>query len=231
MPKRALIERRPWLAGSIVSAAAWGILQGGETPGVYLLALHGGALALLAAYAILRHRGRDTQLLAAMLGLQAISVILFDLASPWAMTFLFFSYMVGLSLFLTHRLLSPDISHRIGAAALTLGTPALCFFIAWRAGIAIPVFYGLALGGMAAAAWISTFPQGRVGVGGVLLVAGNTIGLSALVDAGGRGELADWRAVLSWALFYLGNLALATGVTGELRNRSEFAAADFEFED
>jgi len=231
MPKRALIERRPWLAASLLSALAWGWLQGGETPGAYLMVLHGGALALLAAYAVLRHRGRDTQLLAAMMGLQAVSVILFDLASPWAMTLLFFAYTVGLSLFLTHRLLSPDVSHRVGAAALTLGTPALCFFIAWRAGIAIPVFYGLALGGMAATAWISTFPQGRVGVGAVLLVAGNAIGLSALVDAGGSGELADWRAVLSWTLFYLGNLALATGVTGELRSRSQFDASEYDFED
>ena len=195
------------------------------------MALHGGALALLAAYALLRHRGRDTQLLATMLALQAISVVLFDLASAWAMTVLFFAYMVGLSLFLTHRLLAPEATHRVGAAALALGTPALCYFIAWQAGIAIPVFYGLALGGMAGAAWISTFPQGRVGVGGVLLVAGNAIGLSALVDAGGRGELADWRALLSWALFYLGNLALATGVTGELRNRSEFAAGAFDLGD
>jgi len=153
MPKRALIERRPWLAASLLSALAWGWLQGGETPGAYLMVLHGGALALLAAYAVLRHRGRDTQLLAAMMGLQAVSVILFDLASPWAMTLLFFAYTIGLSLFLTHRLLSPDVSHRVGAAALTLGTPALCFFIAWRAGIAIPVFYGLAATPSASLRW------------------------------------------------------------------------------
>lgn len=188
MPKRALIERRPWLLGSVVLAVAWAVLQGTRTPELYLFVLHAGALVLLAVYAALRHRGRDTQLLAAMLGLEALGMVLFDFFSPWVLDVMLLAYLAGLVLFLSHRLTAPDITHRIGAGILILATPLVCFLIARGT-----AFYGLALGGMAAGAWVSNFPQWRVGMGAVLIVAGNVLWLAAIVAIGGNNEVAVWR--------------------------------------
>ena len=70
------------------------------------------------------------------------------------------------------------------------------------------------LGGMAAAAWISTFPRSRVGAGAALIVAGVVLEIAA---SSGSAVL----TLAAWPLFYLGNLVMATGVTGELRMRQD----------
>lgn len=222
MPKRALIERRPWLFASILAAVAWLVLQGGPTPGVYLLILNAVPLLLLAVYAALRHRGRDTRMLAGMLVLEGLGSAMLDLAPLWALDVLVFAFLIGLGMFLSHRRLMPDAGRRVGAGALTLLTPALCYFAASRAGVPSPLFYGLALGGMAASAWVSTFPQGRVGLGAVLIVVAQVIGLVQM----GAQDPAPVALLVDWALFYLGNLILATGVTGELRLREDVARLD-----
>jgi hypothetical protein len=220
MPKRALIERRPWLLASMACAVAWVVLRGGTTPGAYLLVLKAVPLLLLAVYAVLRHRGNDTRSLAGMLALEGLGSALLDYAPLIALNVLLVGYLVGLGLFLLHRRAVMDGGRRASALALTLGTPLLCFFAADRAGVGVPLFLGLALGGMAAAAWISTFPRSRVGLGAALIVAGNVLGIAAMgVIDGGSALVA---ALAAWPLFYIGNLVLATGVTGELRMRDEF---------
>lgn len=213
MPRRALIERRPWLLASLALAAIALWLDDPRMPGVYLMALRAAPIWLLAVYALLRHRGRDTRMLAGMLALEGAGSALALLFPLLALNVLLFANLIGLALFLAHRRLEPDAPHRVGAGALVLLVPAICYYATTRAGIGAPLFFGLSLGGMAAAAWVSTFPQGRVGAGAVLIVFGSVLGLADSVGTAG---------VLGWALFYLGNLVLATGVTGELRLREEF---------
>lgn len=216
MPKRALIERRPWLLASIAAALAWAGLHDSALPGLYLLILKAAPLLLLAVYAALRHRGNDTRSLAGMLALQGIGSALIDYSPLLALNALMIAYLIGLTLFLSHRRIVMDGGRKASALALTLGTPALCFFAAERAGVGFPLFFGLALGGMAASAWISTFPQTRVGLGAALIVLGNVLGISAL------GGIETVLTSAAWPLFYIGNLVLASGVTGELRMRGDF---------
>lgn len=214
MHKLALIERRPWLLASMALALAFVWLEDTRVPGLYLLALKAAPLLLLAVYAVLRHRGGDTRSLAGMLALQGIGAALVDYAPLLGLNAMLVAYLIGLGLFLVHRRAVMDSSSRIAALALTLGTPALCYFAAERAGVGVPLFLGLALGGMAASAWISTFPRARVGLGAALVAMGVVLEIAA---AGGHEGL----GMLAWPLFYLGNLVLATGVTGELRMREE----------
>ncbi|WP_404481083.1 hypothetical protein [Novosphingobium sp. BL-52-GroH] len=217
MPKRALIERRPWLLASMACAVAWVALRDSATPDLYLIALEAAPLVLLAVYAALRHRGNDTRSLAGMLALQGIGSALLDYAPLIALNALLVAYLIGLTMFLVHRRAVMDGGRKASALALTLGTPLLCFVAAERAGVGVPLFLGLALGGMAASAWISTFPRSRVGLGAALIVVGNVLGIAAL---GGVGVgLAPAIALVAWPILYIGNLVLATGVTGELRMR------------
>lgn len=213
MPKRALIERRPWLLASILLAAAWAWLQDSALPGLYLLVLNAAPLLLLAVYAVLRHRGNDTRSLAGMLALQGIGSALWYYAPVIGLNALLVAYLLGLTLFLVHRQPVVDAGGRVSALVLTLGTPLLCYVAADRAGVAFPLFLGLGLGGMAASAWISTFPRQRVGFGAALIVAG------VILEIAGGGSAASVLRLAAWPLFYLGNLVLATGVTGELQLR------------
>lgn len=220
MPKRALIDRRPWLLASMACAVAWVALRYSAMPGLYLLAIEAAPLLLLAAYAALRHRGNDTRSLAGMLALQGIGTALMDYAPLIGLNALLVAYLLGLTMFLAHREPVIDDGRKASALVLTLGTPLLCYFAAERAGVGVPLFLGLALGGMAASAWISTFPRSRVGLGAALIVVGNIVSIAALgADGGGMGAVI---ALAAWPLFYVGNLVLATGVTGELKLREEF---------
>ncbi|MCJ2186308.1 hypothetical protein [Novosphingobium beihaiensis] len=218
MPRRALIERRPWLLTSILLALAVVWLQDSRLPGVYLMTLKAAPLALLAVYAMLRHKGRDSQLLAAMLVFQGVGAALSGLAETLAAVMVAVGFTLGIGLFLMHRRERLSVSQMSLAVTLLLLTPVICQLAvqpAVGAGWA-PVYFGAALGGMAACAWTSRFPRYRVGLGALVIVAGNIAALSSLhvINGPGLGE------TLGWPLFYLGNLILATGVTGELRARA-----------
>ncbi|WP_226638464.1 hypothetical protein [Novosphingobium profundi] len=226
MPRRALVERRPWLLTSLALALghAWFLVSRTPVPGVYWMALEALPFALLAVYALLRHKGRDTQLLAAMLGFEALAGALTGFYPGFARIVLMLGWFAGLSLFLSHRSHDPDINRRIGTAGLFLLTPLLCYFAASRVGVPVPLFYGLALGGLAASAWMSTFAQSRVGVGGVLIVVGGVLQITVPEYLAGEAP----QAVIAWLALYFGNLVLATGVTGELRQREEIARVDWD---
>ncbi|MEJ2457851.1 MAG: hypothetical protein P8Y58_06750 [Novosphingobium sp.] len=203
---------------SILFALAFVWLQDSRLPGVYLLTLKAAPLVLLAAYATLRHRGHDSQLLAAMLIFEGVGAALSDLAESWAGIVMVVGFALGIGLFLTHRRPHLTGSQKGLAVALLLLTPVICQFVVNPlAGVGwAPVYFGVAMGGMAASAWTSRFPRYRVGLGALLIVAGSMAALISLrvVNGPGLGE------ILGWPLFYLGNLIMATGVTGELRARA-----------
>lgn len=213
MPHRALIERRPWLAASLIAATAFAWLQDSALPGLYLLVLAFAPYALLAAYAGLRHRGRDTRTLATMLVLLGAGWAIAPLWPSIAAIVLWLGFLAGLGLFLGHRTLVPAPDRKVAAVALLLGTPTL-FTVAAGTGF---LFFGLALGAMAASAWVSTFPRGRTATGATLVVVGT---LLAITEA--PGDTARLLAWLAWPVAYVGSMILATGVTGELRTRSAF---------
>ncbi len=68
MSRHALYEKRPLLLASIAAAAAYFYLRDAEFPEVYAVVLKGAAVALLAAYAWLRHSSPDAKLLTWVLG-------------------------------------------------------------------------------------------------------------------------------------------------------------------
>ncbi len=226
MPRRALVERRPWLLCSLAAALAHVAFLVSQTPvpGVYLLALEAVPFWLLGVYAVLRHKGHDTQLLAIMLGLEGVGGALLWLYPGLAQAAMMLGWFAGLSLFLSHRTMAPDINRRIGTGGLFLVTPLLCYFAATRVGLTMPLFYGLALGALAASAWMSTFVQSRVGVGGVLIVFGGVLQITVPDYLSGEAP----QAALAWLALYIGNLVLATGVTGELRQRAEVRRVDWD---
>ena len=73
MPRRALVDKRPFLLLSIAAALAFYYLRVSSLPEIYLVPVKGAAAAMLAVYAFMRHSSPDAKLLGWALGAAALS--------------------------------------------------------------------------------------------------------------------------------------------------------------
>ncbi|HMO69455.1 MAG TPA: lysoplasmalogenase family protein [Novosphingobium sp.] len=214
MPGRALMEKRPWLLASLAAAILFYLLRETALPEPALLLLKGAGVGLLAVWALLRHAGADSRMLATVMALGALG----DMAIEWdlqagAMAF-FAAHIAAIALYLRHRreVLTP--SQKAAALALVVLTPVISWLLSGRADVAL---YGLALGGMACAAWSSSFPRYRVGTGALLFVASDLL-IFARMGPLAHSPLPD---LLIWPLYYFGQFLIATGIVGTLRGRAQ----------
>lgn len=213
MPKLALIDKRPWLVASLIAAFSYYVLRGETLPDVFEWALKGAGVALLAAYALARHKGADSQQIAAVMGFGALGDVLIELQLEWGAAAFLVGHLVAIQLYWRHRRPALEVSQKVLGLALMLLTP----LIAWRlTGSALAAVYALTLGAMAGAAWTSSFSRYRVGIGAVLFVASDLL-IFARMSALQHSPLPD---LLIWPLYYFGQFLIATGVVGELKTRS-----------
>jgi uncharacterized membrane protein YhhN len=218
MPRRALIEKRPLLLASFVAAVAFYLLRLSEVPGLWLIVLKGAAVALLAAYALLHRAGADERYLAGMMAIAAVGDVAMEIAVGVG-AFVFFLYHVtAISLYLRHPREHGTPTPKATAAAMLVLTPLLFWLFPADRAVAWPAaLYGLALGGMAACAWMSAFPRYRVGVGAALFLVAD------LLLAAGMGPLtgAALPDALVWPLYYGGQFLITIGVIQTLRKRHD----------
>jgi uncharacterized membrane protein YhhN len=217
MPTRALIQKRPWLVASIAVAVAYFLLRDAPVPGPVPVLLKGSACALLALYALLQ-LGREGRLPAAMMGVAALADmgIAFDFGAG-ALLF-FFYHLLAMSLYLQHPREHRTPTQQAAAMAMLLLTPIVAWLLpadrtmAWSVGL-----YGLALGGMAACAWMSAFPRYRVGVGAALFLASDLL----LIAGMGPLESQALPDALVWPLYYAGQFLITVGLVQTLQRRRQ----------
>lgn len=209
MAHHALIEERPWLLASIVAAVAFYFLRDSALGGIQLMVLKGAGVAFLAIYAFRRRVGPDGLLLAAYLAFGALGDVLIEIETIYGGAAFFAGHVAAIALYLRNRREAPTGSQRATGAALLLLTPVLCWLLSGAYEIGV---YGLALGGMAAGAWMSRFPRYRVGIGAVLFVISDLLIFSEM----GPLDLAPLPHYLIWPLYYLGQFLIATGVVQTL---------------
>lgn len=211
MPKRALVEHRPWLLLSLAAAIAFYFLRDNPIGGVWLILLKGTGVAALAAYALHRGRGSDAVLIGIVMALSAIGDMAIELSLEAGGAAFFLSHLAAISLYLKHPRQHASASQKMLAVALLLGTPLMCWLLSnsWQV-----TLYGLALGGMASTAWMSRFPRYRVGLGAVLFVISDWLIFSEL----GPVDLGDIPAYAIWPIYYGGQFLIATGVVQTLRH-------------
>ena len=213
MSRRALIDKRPWLVASLIAGISYYFLRGDTLPDIYEWALKGTGAALLAAYALSRHKGADSMAIAAVMGFGALGDVLIELKLEWGAAAFLAGHLIAIHLYLRHRRSALEASQKVLGLALLVLTP----LISWKlTGSALVVVYALGLGAMAGAAWISSFPRYRVGIGAVLFVASDLL-IFARMGAMQQSPLPD---LLIWPLYYFGQFLIATGVVGELRRRT-----------
>ncbi|MDC0886387.1 lysoplasmalogenase [Altererythrobacter sp.] len=211
MPKRALIDHRPWLMGALVAAAAFYVLRDSAIGGLWLMLLKGTGVALLAMYALRRAGGQDGNLLVLALIFSAIGDVLMELDFLYGGSAFFLSHVAAIALYARNPRAQPTGSQKGAGLALLTLTPFVSWLISGSLQVAL---YALALGGMAAAAWLSRFPRYRVGLGAALFV------VSDLLIFARMGPM-QWQTVpdlLVWPIYFLGQFLIATGVVQTLRS-------------
>ena len=210
MPRRALLDNRPWLLASLAAGIAFYVLRDSAVPGLYLALLKALGCAFLANYALRRSRTPDGVLLAAVMGISAAADFAIEFSVEGGAAIFFLAHVVAISLYLRHPRPQPTPSQKLTGATLVMVTPLLAWLLArdWLA-----VVYAVSLGGMAASAWLSLFPRYRVGIGAVLFLASDLLIFSRL----GPIDLAPVPDLLIWPLYYFGQFLICTGVIFALR--------------
>jgi len=217
MPKRALVDQRPWLLASLIAGISFYLVKDSGLPGLYQMAWKGAGVALLAVYALVRYSGADSRIMAAIMGFGALGDVLIELSlEAGAISFLI-GHIIAITLYLRHRRANLTFSQKAAALALLIGTPLIAWLLpddraaAW--GVAL---YALGLGAMAAAAWTSSFSRYRVGLGAVLFVISDWLIFSRM------GPLADSAlpGLLIWPTYYFAQFLICTGVIGTLKERA-----------
>mgnify|MGYP001204321737 FL=1 len=210
MPRRALVQHRPWLVLSLIAAIALPLLEKTAMGGLWLMAIKTCAVGFLAVYAAQRTKGLRAGLFVLALALSALGDLAIELSLTAGGAAFFASHIAAILFYRRYRRPEPSIARKWGALALFIAVPLICFLLSGQWTIAL---YGLALGGMAMAAWLSLFPQSRVGLGALLFVLSDWLIFSRM----GPVDLAPLPDLLVWPTYYVGQLLIATGVVQTLR--------------
>lgn len=217
MPKRALVQHRPWLLASILAATLFYFLRDEAIGGIQLMILKAAGVALLAVYALHRGRCTDARLMGLVMALSALGDALIEISFITGGAAFLLSHLAAITLYLRNRRAHPTSSQKLTGIALLLATPLVSWLLSsgdW--GVTL---YSLGLGAMACFAWLSRFPRYRVGMGAVLFVLSDWL-IFSQVGFIGENPVAQW---LIWPLYYGGQFMIATGVVQTLRHEKVVA--------
>jgi len=210
MPKRALIEHRPWLLASLAAGVAYYFLWNNPIAGAWLIALKGAGVGFLAIYALRRARGVDGAILALALALSSSADMALEIEFLIGGMLFAASHCVAIVLYVRNARPQPASSQIACAGALMVGTPFVSYLLSGQLDIAL---YATALGAMAGAAWLSRFPRYRVGMGAVLFIISDWLIFSRM----GPFDLSPLPELLIWPLYFAAQIMIATGVVQTLR--------------
>lgn len=218
MPKRALVEHRPYLVLSLLFAITYFFVMDGKVGGSWLALWKGAGVGFLAVYAAHRGVGRDGVLIAIVMALGALADVVLEFSFIIGGAIFALGHMVAIWLYMSNRRPSTTGSQKMAGIALLLGTPILAALLTYPLeNWTLVALYALVVGAMGGAAWTSSFPRYRVGVGAVLFVVSDLI-IFARESGQLPGEIAEW---LVWPLYYGGQFLIATGVVQTIRGKSE----------
>ena len=190
-------------------------------PPAVATAWKGAGVGLLAVYAATRARSLDGWLLVAVLALGAAGDVLLEVVglTKGALAFLA-GHLVAIALYLRNRRSGLARADWTLAALLVPATVAAAFSLpADRAGAPGVALYAFGLAAMAASAWLSRFPRGRVALGALMFLVSDLL----IFARAGRLQGQAWVGDAIWVLYFAGQTLICVGVTGALAKPSPVA--------
>ena len=204
---------RPIVALSIAAGLLYPLVWAFPLAPAAAIVAKGLAVGLLALAAALRARGSDGWLLAAVMTLGAAGDVLLEIDFATGASAFALGHLAAIVLYLRNRRLADGLPDRAVAALVPAAVTFLPLIILRERPEAIAfALYGLVLGAMAAAAWMSRFPR-RVAAGAFLFVA------SDMLIAVRLAEGVVWLGLAVWWLYYAGQLLIFLGVRQGLDRR------------
>lgn len=217
MPKRALIDHRPYLLLSLLFGITYFFVMDEKVGGAFLALWKGAGVGFLALYAVHRGLGRDGLLISSVLVLCALADVVLQFSFLIGGGIFAIAHLVAIGLYLSNLRERATASQRTASFALLIMTPLLAGMLTYPLeNWVLAVLYALVVGGMACAAWMSRFPRYRVGVGAVLFVMSDLV-IFAREAGHVSQDLGDW---LVWPLYYVGQFLIATGVIQTIRKEA-----------
>lgn len=213
MPRRALVDHRPWLLAGVIAAVAYYFLQGSIKVEPIEIAIKGLGVGFLAIYALRRAPGVDGTILTIALALSALADMALELWFEAGGALFAVSHVAAIVLYMRNRRDGASLSQRLLGLALLVMVPAFSYVLSNDPLIGV---YAITLGAMAATAWTSRFPRYRVGIGALLFVFSDWLIFSRM----GPFDLGDLPDLLVWPLYFAGQLMIATGVVQSLRGET-----------
>ena len=213
MPRRALVDHRPWLLAGVIAAVAYYFLQGSIKVEPIEIAIKGLGGGFLAIYALRRAPGVDGTILTIALALSALADMALELWFEAGGALFAVSHVAAIVLYMRNRRDGASLSQRLLGLALIIMVPAFSYVLSNDPLIGV---YAITLGAMAASAWTSRFPRYRVGIGALLFVVSDWLIFSRM----GPFDLGDLPDLLVWPLYFAGQLMIATGVVQSLRGET-----------
>ena len=137
--------------------------------------------------------------------------------TSWGRVAFLLGHLAAIALYARFRRAQPSGSQKAVAVTTVIAVPLISYLLTGRPEVAL---YALSLGGMAAAAWLSSFPRYRVGLGAMMFVASDLLIFARM----GPLSHSPLPGLLIWPLYYFGQFLICTGVIATLRARREFAA-------
>ena len=209
MPRRALIDHRPFLVASLVAGISYFFVSDDPIDGLWLMIWKGAGVGLLAAYAALRGHGREGALIAIVMALGAIADMVLEIDMTIGGAIFALGHVVAIGLYLTHRRHKATASQTLAAAALLVLTPVIAYaLVAHLPGATGVAVYALLVGAMAGAAWKSRYPRYRTGIGAVMFAVSDLL-IFARMGGHFPEAVTGW---LIWPLYYFGQFLIVTGV-------------------
>jgi uncharacterized membrane protein YhhN len=205
-----LIEHRPWLVAGIAMAIAFWTLSDTALGGIFQIALKGGSVAALAAYALARSPLPDARLIASVMAIGAAGDVGMELSVVAGGALFLCSHIAAIALYVRNRRPRRSASQAAAAGALAVGIPLAAWVLS---GDGMAVLYAVALGAMTATAWVSRFSRYNVGIGALLFAASDLLIFARLGGVLSEG-VTGW---FVWPLYYAGQLLICTGVIRTLR--------------
>lgn len=214
MPRRALINHRPWLLASLVAAVSYFFVADDPLGGLWLMLWKGAAVACLAVYAAFRGRGLDGTLIVIVMAFGAAGDIAMETSFLTGGGLFAAGHIVAIALYLRNMREMRSASQLQAGTALMLLTPLIAGMITYPLdNWILATAYSALVGAMAGAAWISRFPRYRVGTGAVLFVISDLLIFAR--EASVLPEVVTgW---LIWPLYYGAQFLIVTGVVQTLR--------------
>lgn len=214
MPKRALIDHRPYLLLSLIFGISYFFVMDGKVGGSFLSLWKGAGVAFLAIYAAQRGRGRDGVLITLVMAFGALADVVLEFNFLFGGALFAVGHLIAIGLFITQRRQQTTASQKAAGLALLIGTPLLAAMLTYPLeNWYLAALYALVVGAMAGTAWTSRFPRYRVGIGAVLFVVSDLIIFAREAGHVPR-DVAEW---LVWPLYYGGQFLIATGVIQTIR--------------